>query len=257
MRNPCRDGSSTQSREPTDFPLRTCGQLSVGKVPISKVLEARRRIELLHTDFQSVNAHEPSGSQPIGQLHHERSQALHHASLNPEVMDAMKDSQSSMLGLVVSPVLWGGNFLVGDMLADTLPGVWANLLRWVIALIVLAPFLRGRRLVASQGPGAAHQADRGLCGPRRHPVQHASLHGPPPCSGESGHDHLCPCTLHDPGHLLGGASPFAGAARDRRGVGCRRAHDAPAAERPARNGHVPELCPKVGDGVITRQLEVA
>ena len=55
----------------------------------------------------------------------------------------MKDSQSSMLGLVVSPVLWGGNFLVGDMLADTLPGVWANLLRWVVALIVLAPFFAG------------------------------------------------------------------------------------------------------------------
>lgn len=55
----------------------------------------------------------------------------------------MKDSQGSLLGLVVSPVLWGGNFLVGDMLADTLPGVWANLLRWVIALIVLAPFCAG------------------------------------------------------------------------------------------------------------------
>ncbi len=55
----------------------------------------------------------------------------------------MKDSQVSMLGLVVSPVLWGGNFLVGDMLADTLPGVWANLLRWLIALIVLAPFCAG------------------------------------------------------------------------------------------------------------------
>ncbi|OAN79149.1 hypothetical protein A8B82_08420 [Sulfitobacter sp. EhC04] len=58
-------------------------------------------------------------------------------------MGAMRDSQGSMLGLVVSPVLWGGNFLVGDMLADTLPGVWANLLRWVIALIVLAPFCAG------------------------------------------------------------------------------------------------------------------
>lgn len=52
----------------------------------------------------------------------------------------MKDPYGSRLGLVMSPVLWGGNFLVGDAIADTLPGVWANLLRWMIALIVLAPF---------------------------------------------------------------------------------------------------------------------
>lgn len=55
----------------------------------------------------------------------------------------MKDSEGSLLGLVAAPVLWGGNFLVGDVLADTMPSVWANLLRWSIALVVLAPFCAG------------------------------------------------------------------------------------------------------------------
>jgi drug/metabolite transporter (DMT)-like permease len=55
----------------------------------------------------------------------------------------MQASEGSALGLVAAPVLWGGNFLVGDMLADTLPSVWTNLMRWLIALIVLTPFCAG------------------------------------------------------------------------------------------------------------------
>lgn len=55
----------------------------------------------------------------------------------------MKNPKGSLVGLIAAPVLWGGNFLAGDVLADSLPGLWANLLRWIIALIVLAPFCIG------------------------------------------------------------------------------------------------------------------
>lgn len=45
-----------------------------------------------------------------------------------------------LLCLIVAPVLWGGNFLVGDVLVSDLPGEWANFLRWIIALVVILPF---------------------------------------------------------------------------------------------------------------------
>lgn len=46
---------------------------------------------------------------------------------------------SAVLLLIVPPVLWGGNFVVGSALSSDLSGIWMNLLRWVIALAALVP----------------------------------------------------------------------------------------------------------------------
>ncbi|MEL6236008.1 MAG: DMT family transporter [Pseudomonadota bacterium] len=43
--------------------------------------------------------------------------------------------------LLLAPILWGGNFVVGRALGDALPGVWLNFLRWVLAALLLLPFL--------------------------------------------------------------------------------------------------------------------
>ena len=49
--------------------------------------------------------------------------------------------QSRILAfLILAPVLWGGNFIVGSLMAHDLPGLWTNLVRWLIALVVLLPF---------------------------------------------------------------------------------------------------------------------
>ncbi|MCB1674888.1 MAG: DMT family transporter, partial [Halioglobus sp.] len=45
-----------------------------------------------------------------------------------------------LIFLILAPILWGGNFVVGSVMANDLPGHWTNFLRWVIALVVLAPF---------------------------------------------------------------------------------------------------------------------
>ena len=45
--------------------------------------------------------------------------------------------------LVLAPVLWGGNFVVGSTIAHELPGIWINFLRWLIALLILLPFCVG------------------------------------------------------------------------------------------------------------------
>ncbi len=41
--------------------------------------------------------------------------------------------------LALAPILWGGNFVVGSLLAVDLPAHWVNLLRWLIAALVLLP----------------------------------------------------------------------------------------------------------------------
>jgi drug/metabolite transporter (DMT)-like permease len=42
--------------------------------------------------------------------------------------------------LVLAPTLWGGNFVVGSVIAHDLPGPWINFIRWLIALAVVLPF---------------------------------------------------------------------------------------------------------------------
>jgi hypothetical protein len=38
-------------------------------------------------------------------------------------------SFAGFLCLVLAPCLWGGNFVVGSLLAADLPGIWMNLMR--------------------------------------------------------------------------------------------------------------------------------
>lgn len=42
--------------------------------------------------------------------------------------------------LVIPPLLWGGNFVVARYVGDVLPASWLNIIRWIIALVVLLPF---------------------------------------------------------------------------------------------------------------------
>ncbi|MEL7116317.1 MAG: DMT family transporter [Pseudomonadota bacterium] len=46
---------------------------------------------------------------------------------------------TALFCLVLAPTLWGGNFVVGSFVAAELHGIWANLLRWCAALLVLLP----------------------------------------------------------------------------------------------------------------------
>jgi drug/metabolite transporter (DMT)-like permease len=50
-----------------------------------------------------------------------------------------KLTPSTILLLVIPPVLWAGNAIVGRMVHDLVPPITLNLLRWVIALIILLP----------------------------------------------------------------------------------------------------------------------
>ena len=45
------------------------------------------------------------------------------------------------LCLILAPVLWGGNFVAGQFLGSSLSGATTNLLRWLVALVVLLPIL--------------------------------------------------------------------------------------------------------------------
>lgn len=51
-----------------------------------------------------------------------------------------KLTPSSALLLVVPPLLWAGNAVVGRMVQAQVPPVTLNFLRWVLALLILAPF---------------------------------------------------------------------------------------------------------------------
>jgi drug/metabolite transporter (DMT)-like permease len=48
-------------------------------------------------------------------------------------------SLSTALLLVVPPLMWAGNAVVGRMVADMVPPVTLNFLRWAIALLILLP----------------------------------------------------------------------------------------------------------------------
>jgi drug/metabolite transporter (DMT)-like permease len=45
--------------------------------------------------------------------------------------------------LSIPPLLWAGNAIVGRLVADVVPPMTLNLLRWVIAALLLAPFAMG------------------------------------------------------------------------------------------------------------------
>lgn len=47
---------------------------------------------------------------------------------------------STALMLIVPPLLWAGNAVVGRLVSDMLPPVTLNFLRWAIALLILLPF---------------------------------------------------------------------------------------------------------------------
>ena len=49
---------------------------------------------------------------------------------------------STVFLLTVPPVLWAGNAIVGRLVRDAVPPMTLNLIRWVIALAVLAPLGR-------------------------------------------------------------------------------------------------------------------
>ena len=71
--------------------------------------------------------------------------------------------------LICAPILWGGNFVIGRFIGPEVPGVWLNLLRWVIAAIVLTPFLLRpfwacRQQVWDNMPGLVLLASLGLVG---------------------------------------------------------------------------------------------
>ncbi|MEM9047791.1 MAG: DMT family transporter [Pseudomonadota bacterium] len=73
------------------------------------------------------------------------------------------------LALVTAPCLWGGNFVVGRAMGEAIPGVWLNLLRWVLAALILAPFLarplwRNRKAVRRSLPQLALLSALGLVG---------------------------------------------------------------------------------------------
>jgi drug/metabolite transporter (DMT)-like permease len=50
-----------------------------------------------------------------------------------------KLTPSTALLLTIPPLLWGGNIIVGRMVRDAVPPMTLNLLRWVIALLILLP----------------------------------------------------------------------------------------------------------------------
>jgi drug/metabolite transporter (DMT)-like permease len=43
--------------------------------------------------------------------------------------------------LTLAPCLWGGNFIAGQYIGDDLNGATANLLRWLVAILAMVPFL--------------------------------------------------------------------------------------------------------------------
>jgi drug/metabolite transporter (DMT)-like permease len=50
------------------------------------------------------------------------------------------------IALLLPPLLWGSNAIVGKMAAGSIPPVTLNVLRWTMALLVLAPFIARRVL---------------------------------------------------------------------------------------------------------------
>ena len=48
---------------------------------------------------------------------------------------------STLLFLVVPPLMWASNAIVGRMAAGAIPPITLNFLRWVVAILVLLPFV--------------------------------------------------------------------------------------------------------------------
>ena len=76
---------------------------------------------------------------------------------------------SGMAALLLAPMFWGGNFVVGRMIGGDVPPAWLNLFRWVLAAVVLAPFflpgvMRIRKYVVRELPALAVLSALGLVG---------------------------------------------------------------------------------------------
>ncbi|MEN9590410.1 MAG: hypothetical protein RLZZ481_2196, partial [Pseudomonadota bacterium] len=50
-------------------------------------------------------------------------------------------SPSTLLFLVLPPLLWASNAIVGRLAAGAIPPITLNFLRWVVAILVLLPFV--------------------------------------------------------------------------------------------------------------------
>ncbi|MFT0548980.1 DMT family transporter [Allopusillimonas ginsengisoli] len=61
-----------------------------------------------------------------------------------------KLTPTTVLLLVIPPLLWAGNAVVGRAVHDVVPPVTLNFLRWAIALVILAPF---GRVIFRKGSG--------------------------------------------------------------------------------------------------------
>ena len=55
----------------------------------------------------------------------------------------MRSSPASftLISLILAPVLWGGNFVLGSAMSGALSGPDLNFARWLVALLVLLPLL--------------------------------------------------------------------------------------------------------------------
>src|SRR5690554_7939997 len=61
---------------------------------------------------------------------------------------------STVLLLIIPPLLWAGNAVVGRMINDLIPPITFNFLRWLLALLILLPlgrsvFVRGSGLLSN------------------------------------------------------------------------------------------------------------
>jgi drug/metabolite transporter (DMT)-like permease len=71
--------------------------------------------------------------------------------------------------LALAPVLWGGNFVIGRLIAPEIPPIWLNLLRWLVAALILLPFvlpglLRERRALIDDMRGLVLLSLLGIIG---------------------------------------------------------------------------------------------
>ncbi len=63
-----------------------------------------------------------------------------HAHSNAGVGADRTSNVLSYLLLVIAPLTWAGNFVVGRFIHDQIPPVSLNLWRWLVALVILLPF---------------------------------------------------------------------------------------------------------------------
>ena len=82
-------------------------------------------------------------------------------------MGARSPKGSPYLFLILAPLFWAGNFVFGKPLLEALPPFGINLIRWVLACLVLVPLtlaLEGRfpRPARHQWPALAIMAVTGV-----------------------------------------------------------------------------------------------